>query len=235
MASRARAQISKRRSGLGYLVGEGCKEVCLMPFPLLWLPRRKDSAEEAGGAPGYWWRMVLQPTQPLSCHSLILQAHVPSPWHPWAERYLYTRPEANGMLGKKMTWRTMSCRGHSTDYAGTAWTPPHCHLCSALAPGHRPWIQTQSPAGTCQRGDSNGSETLCHFCSPIFLAREQFSRKWKVYKEFFMNMALPQHLACPTKTMMLGNQNRAGDTRDSTFVLTLLAVLKGWKNVEEEG
>lgn len=48
MASRARAQISKRKCGPVYLVGEGCKEVCLMPFPLLWLPRKRDSAAEAG-------------------------------------------------------------------------------------------------------------------------------------------------------------------------------------------
>lgn len=33
---------------------------------------------------------------------------------------------------------------------------------------------------------------------------------------------------------MLGEQNRAGHRRDSTFVLTFMAVLKGWESVEEE-
>lgn len=48
MTSRARAPISRRRSSPGYLVREGCKEVCLMPLPLLWLPWKRDSAAEAG-------------------------------------------------------------------------------------------------------------------------------------------------------------------------------------------
>ena len=41
-----------------------------------------------------------------------------------------------------------------------------------------------------------------------------------------MNAALPQHLPCPAKAVMLGEQNRAGDTRSNSFVLTLMAQLK---------
>lgn len=53
----------------------------------------------------------------------------------------------------------------------------------------------------------------CHFPSPILLVMEQFSRKWKVSKKLFMNVAPPQHLPCPTKVVMTGEQNQAGNTR----------------------
>lgn len=62
-------------------------------------------------------------TAPLlasDCHPLILQAQFLSPWHPWAERYLYVRPEAKGKLSKNRVWRTKPSGGHSTDCAETA-------------------------------------------------------------------------------------------------------------------
>lgn len=137
-------------------------------------------------------------------------------------------------LEDQAMWRTQ----HSLCWEPT-WALPVFHLAAICAlpcpPGHRPGIQTQRESGTSQRGDPNRSEVLCCFCYPILLAREWFSRKWKVLKELFLNMTLPQHLPCLTKTVMLGQQNRAGHTRNSTFFPTLMAVVKGWKNAEEEG
>lgn len=84
-------------------------------------------------------------TAPLlasDCHPLILQAHMFSPWHWWAEKCLYIRPNAKGKLGKKMTWRTKPSGGHSTGCAETA------HQGSAGRSTSLPSVLCPVPPGT---------------------------------------------------------------------------------------
>lgn len=197
MPSGARAQVSKRRCVPGYIVGEGCKEVCLMPFPLLWLPRKTDSAAEAGELQNTGGGQSLSQHSPSPClwlPSLDTPGPVPFSLAPMGRKISVCKTRGKRQAEQKQgledqaIWRTQHRLCRDSPGRALPGAAPRCHLCSA--PGHTPGIQTQSAAGACQRGDPNGSETLCHFCSSIFLAREWLSRKWKVFKELFMNMAL---------------------------------------------
>lgn len=114
MASRARAQISKRSRGPGCLVGECCK----------WLDAISTEKGIQQQRLGSSKTLVPQSTQPLSLSLTAIPWYSrPTcfvPWHPWAERYLYIRPEAKAKLGKNMIWRTKPSGGHSTDCTKTA-------------------------------------------------------------------------------------------------------------------
>lgn len=112
---------------------------------------------------------------------------------------------------------------HATDHAETACldSAGALHLTAVCAFPHSPSMDHKSKQSTTviyQKGALNRGDAL-PLLLPHFTSEETVLQKMESIQGVIHKCSTA--IASPTKTMILGKENRAGDTRDNSFVLIL--------------